>query len=193
MKSIRPPKRRRFQVLWIGFGLLALCSIIPLRLAIAWHQAPAPQAILVLEGSSDRVQFAAQFAKSHPDLLIWVSGNPNGLFLNKTIFRRAGIPEQQVRYDFCATDTVTNFTCNADTFANQNIQHIYLITADFHMLRSLSIAAIVLGSRGIFATPVSVPSQHKLKESPFKIVRDCLRSLVWILTGYTGANLRYRH
>lgn len=188
MKNNKQINHRKLAALLI-IGLVLLSSIIPFRLAIALHQAPTPQAILVLEGSTDRIRFAAQFSKSHPQLPVWISGNPNGLSLNQSIFRQANVPDQQVHYEFCATDTVTNFTCNVDTFVTQKIQHIYVITSDYHMPRSLSIATFVLGSRGIFVTPVPIAT-GKRSESPLKIVRDCLRSIIWILTGYTGADLR---
>ncbi|MGI2902805.1 hypothetical protein [Tolypothrix sp. VBCCA 56010] len=50
-----------------------MASIIPLRLAIAFYQAPIPQAILVLGSASERIEFAAQFWQSHSNLDIWVS------------------------------------------------------------------------------------------------------------------------
>ena len=55
----------------VGLGLaiaIALFSIIPLRIAIAFHQTPVPQAIFVLGGDSQRMEFAAQFWRSHRNL-----------------------------------------------------------------------------------------------------------------------------
>jgi uncharacterized SAM-binding protein YcdF (DUF218 family) len=188
MKTVKCTHPRKFGALLLSLSMV--CSLIPIRLAIALHQSPEPQAILVLEGSPERIKFAAQFSKAAPALPIWVSGNPNGLAFNQAIFRRIGIPEQQIHYDFCATDTVTNFTCNADTLAAHNIQHLYVVTSDYHMQRSLAIAAIVLGSRGIVVTPVPVVSENSFPESPLRTARDCLRSILWVFTGHTGANLR---
>lgn len=76
--------------------------------------------------------------------------------------------------------------------AAQKIQHIYVVTLDYHMPRSLAIAAIVLGSRGIFVTPVAVVSDQPALESPVRIARDCVRSVLWLLTGLTGASFRSR-
>lgn len=98
---------------------------------------------------------------------------------------------QQLHFDFCAVDTVTNFTCNVDNFRSQNIQHIYLITSDYHLQRSLVIAAIVFGSQGIVVTPISVPSGGFPPESPLRVARDFFRSFFWILTGRTGASFRH--
>lgn len=184
---------RQYQksILVLFIAYIGTFSIIPVRLAIAKHQASAPQAILVLEGRTERIRFAAQFSKTHPDLPIWVSGNPDGLRLNQSIFRQSGIGDSQVYYDFCAVDTVTNFTCNVRAFKSRNIQHVYVITSDYHMARSLAIATFVFGSHGIAVTPVSVVSQDHRTASPLRIARDCLRSLVWIFTGHTGAILHY--
>lgn len=196
-----PQSRRAGMLKRVGLRLVILAimgmisiAVIPLRLAITLRQVPHPQAILVLEGNPDRVAFAAQFAQAHADLPIWVSGNPGRLKQNQRLFQQAGIAAGQVRYDFCATDTVTNFTCNVTDFSQRHIRHVYLITSEYHMARSRSIAALVLGSRGIAVTPVPVQSEASADsnppESPLRIVRDCLRSLLWLATGWTGARLK---
>jgi uncharacterized SAM-binding protein YcdF (DUF218 family) len=172
----------------VAIGLSSLAGVISIRLAIAQRQAPNPQAILVLEGNTDRIRFAADFSKSHPKLPIWISGNLEGLDLNQSIFREAGVPLRQVHYDFCATDTVTNFTCNVDGFAEHHIQHVYVVTSTDHMPRSLAIAAIVFGSHGITATPLVVPSDDP-DESWLRILRDCIRCVIWLMTGWTAASL----
>jgi uncharacterized SAM-binding protein YcdF (DUF218 family) len=176
-------------VLTTTIALIVVSSIIPIRSTIALHQAPTPQVILVLEGNTDRVRFAAQFSKSHPTLPIWISGNPGGWNLNQVIFQQAGISTQQLHYDFCATDTVTNFTCNVKAFATRGIQHVYLITSDYHMDRSKAIATVVFGSQGIAITPISVQSEGRSPESGLRTLRDIVRSLTWLVTGRTGASL----
>ncbi|HEY9664667.1 MAG TPA: YdcF family protein [Allocoleopsis sp.] len=153
---------------------------------------PKPQAILVLEGESDRVLFAAQFWRSHRNLPVWVSGNPEGQDFNRQVFQQAGVPFHQVHYDFCATDTVTNLTCTVDEFAANGIQHVYLITSKYHMRRSVAIASLVFGSRGIVVTPIAVASNGKPEESLPHVARDCVRSIIWLTTGWTGASLNPR-
>lgn len=174
----------------IAIGIVAVASILPIRIAIARYQSPLPQGILVLEGQTQRIYFAAKFATEHPTLPIWVSGNPRAHPRNQSIFRDAGIASTQVYYDFCATDTVTNFTCTVSLLKEHDIDHVYVITSDYHMPRSLAIATFVFGSRGITVTPISVDSDNRLPESPIKTIRDCLRSIFWILTRKTGAELR---
>ena len=168
--------------------LLLLLSIIPLRLAIASYQSPHPQAILTLGGGSQREIFTAQFAQSHPSLEIWVS---SGILHEeaRTIFKAYGIPESKVHLDRRAIDTVTNFTSLVADFKHQGIQHLFLITSDFHMPRAKAIAIIVFGSQGIAFTPVTIPSDKPL-ESEFHVLRDVGRALLWLVTGRTGATLR---
>lgn len=166
---------------------LGLVSYIPVRLAIAHHQAPTPQAILTLGGRPARESFTAEFAALHPDLEIWISSGmrPNEA---RSLFQAASIPETHLHLDYRAVDTVTNFTTLVDDLKQQNIQHVYLITSDYHMPRSIGIATIVLGGHGITFTPIAVPSSVP-PESPLRMARDVGRSVFWFMTGQTGASL----
>jgi uncharacterized SAM-binding protein YcdF (DUF218 family) len=184
---------RYFKKYWIFAltGLLVvLLSIIPIRLAIASYQAPFPQGILTLGGGIDREQFTAQFAQHFPNLNIWISA---GTSSDKAypIFQNLGIPKHRLHLDYHAVDTVTNFTSLVSEFHRHRIQHLYLITSNFHMPRAKAIATIVLGSQGITFTPVSVPSDRP-NESLLHILRDCGRSLLWVFTGRTGASFNSR-
>ena len=105
----------------------------------------------------NREEFTAQFAQKHPFLDIWTSsGNmPRG---NPWHLQNCGYPSDRLHLDYRATDTVTNFTTLVSDFKQRRIQHLYLITSDFHMPRAKAIATIVLGSHGIIFTPVSISS-----------------------------------
>lgn len=180
-------------VIWtISVLILLLIGLVPVQLVIAHYQAPQPQVILTLGGGSDRELFTAQFANEHPDLDVWVSsGIPPEPALD--IFRAAGIEDSRVHLDYLAVDTVTNFTSMVDEFKQRNIQHIYLITSDFHMRRSQAIATVVLGSQGIAFTPVAIPSVSlEREEASVRIWRDVGRSILWVVTGRTGASLNPR-
>lgn len=175
-------------------AIIALCLLvgyIPVRLAIAHHQAPQPQGILVLGGDIRRMRFAARFMQRQSQLDIWISDLPNNFPRNRAVFIQAKINRDRLYYDSCPTDTVTNFTCLLDesNFQRRQIQHLYLITSDYHMERARAIATLVLGSRGIAVTPLAVPSE-RVPEPQWKLWRDRLRALVWILTGKTGASLK---
>jgi len=171
----------------ISILILILMGIIPVRLAIAYFQAPHPQAILTLGGSADREEFAAQLAQSDPNLEVWVS---TGIPIHKSeqIFNGAGISSKRVHLDRRAVDTVTNFTTLVEDFKNRHIQHIYLVTSDFHIPRARAIAFVVLGSQGIAFTTLSLPSKLP-KESKFRVLRDSSRALLWVITKRTGASL----
>jgi len=191
-RSLPRPRIRVLLGVFIATGLIVLIGIIPLRLAITLNRVPTPEAVLVLGGNSDRMKFAAKFWQSHPQLDIWVSDYRSNFVFNSSVFQKAGVPQQQIHYDFCPTDTVTNFTCLVKTLTERNLWHLYLITSDYHIARARAIATLVLGSRGIVVTPIAVPSQGYEPESLFRILRDCLRSLMWIMTGWTGASFNPR-
>lgn len=146
-----------------------------------------PQAILVLGGSTQREKFAADLARQNPDLPIWISGGSPKAYARK-IFTKAGIDSHRLHLDYQAVDTVTNFTTLVDEFQARGIEKIYLITSDYHMRRAQMIGQIVLGSRGIDFTPVSVPSERSPEPMP-KAIRDGVRSVLWLVTGHTGSTL----
>lgn len=184
----RQRKRCHFVCLVLATLIVLLMGSLPVRLATAHYQSPHPQAILTLGGGADREAFTAQFAQNHPSLEIWVStGIPRNQA--RAIFRSAGIPDKRVHLDRRAVDTVTNFTSLIEDFKSRKIQHLYLITSDFHMPRAKAIATLVLGSQGIAFTPVSIPSKQP-SESPLHILRDIGRALFWTITGHTGSSLK---
>ena len=62
---------------WFGLSLIiVLVGFIPVRINIAFHQTPTPQAIFVLGGDFERTKFAAEFWLSRRDLDIWVMASP---------------------------------------------------------------------------------------------------------------------
>lgn len=174
-------------LLLLGFVGSILISI-PAKIAIASIQNPQPQAILILGGSHKRDIFAAKFAELYPDIPIWVSSGADDRISAK-IFHDAGIDLDRVYFDRRAIDTVTNFTSLVDDFQTRKIKHLYVVTSDYHISRASAIATIVLGSKGIAFSSISVP-ENRPRESFFKILRDSLRAFVWLITGYTGASLK---
>jgi uncharacterized SAM-binding protein YcdF (DUF218 family) len=186
-------KRPRFVGLAIAAFLFVLLSFIPIRLAIASHQAPTPQAIFTLGGGQLRETFTAQFAQKHPSLEIWVSSGTILPSKTREIFDAAGIPQERLHVDCRAIDTVTNFTSLVADFQKRHFQHLYLITASYHMARAKAIAAFVFGSRGIVVTPIPIDHQHPDSSHPpeslLRTLRDSARAVLWIVTGRTGASL----
>ena len=187
MKFILRSKRYRWYCLVI-FGLIfSLISFIPCRLAVAKICAPHPQAIFTLGGDLSREIFTAQFAKLHPNLEIWISsGSPDNA--TNWAFGIIGLSSVRVHNDRRAVDTLTNFTSLVADFKKRHFQHLYLITADYHMRRAKAIATLVFGSQGIAFTPVSILT-NKPVESWSRTLRDIFRALLWIVTKHTGASL----
>jgi uncharacterized SAM-binding protein YcdF (DUF218 family) len=193
MKSILPTSRTKKKWLFLAIALsVCLLGFIPVRMAIAYHHAPQPQAILVLGGDLARMRFTARFLQKKPELTAWVSDIWSAYPANRGVFREASITPERLQYDFCATDTVTNFTCTVGDFVQEGIDHVYLVTSDYHMRRALAIATLVFGSHGIVVTPLPVPSAGHPPESSLRIARDALRSLLWLATGRSGASLNPR-
>lgn len=147
----------------------------------------SPQALLVLGGAIEREAFAAEFARQHPNLNIWVSSGTNPEYA-EWLFSEAGISQTRLHLDYDAVDTVTNFTTIVDKLKSQGITSVYLITSDDHMRRARVIGEIVLGSRGISLKPLPVPSGRS-PEPIEKAIRDGARAILWLTTGYTGADL----
>ncbi|HEY9763509.1 MAG TPA: YdcF family protein [Trichocoleus sp.] len=149
-----------------------------------------PQAILVLGGSVDREEYAAQVAQRNPNLQVWVSSGSNPEYA-EWVFQQAQIPPDQVRLDYQAVDTVTNFTTVVDDLKAQGVTCVYLVTSDYHMRRASIIGQIVLGSRGIAFKPLPVPSEHPEPEALLRSMRDGARAVLWVVTGQTGSSLAH--
>jgi uncharacterized SAM-binding protein YcdF (DUF218 family) len=191
--KIRLFKLGLVRIVWLIIIIaLLLISFIPARISVTFHQAPTPQAIFVLGGDFERTKFAGKFWQSRKDLDIWVSDFPQYLDQHRRILKKFGVSEEQLHLDGAATDTVTNFTSLVDDFVADNLHHVYLITSDYHMRRSRVIATVVLGSRGVVVTPVSVASRRDEDESLVRVVRDFGRSLLWVVSGRTGAGFNPR-
>jgi uncharacterized SAM-binding protein YcdF (DUF218 family) len=173
--------------LWIGLLLLAT-PFASLAYLHYQQQFLTPSLALVLGGAPEREQFAAQFAKRHPEVKIWVSSGSNPEYA-EWVFDQAQVPDEQWQLDYQAVDTVTNFTTLVDKLEARDIDEVYLITSDYHMRRASIVAQIVLGSRGISFKPVAIPTEHRPErpETFAREVRDGARSLLWVVTGKNGS------
>lgn len=155
-----------------------------------WQQRQLqPDAILVLGGAEEREHFAAKFAHQNPTLPIWVSSGSNRDYA-EWVFAEAGISGDRLHLDYQALDTVTNFTTLAKDFKASGFDSIYVITSDYHMRRAQVIGNIVMGSQGIQCRPIAIESD-RAPEPLRKVIRDGVRSLLWVATGRTGTALGY--
>lgn len=175
-------------------GAKWLLLLLPV-LWIGYHEVrgyvATPQAMLVLGGAIERETFAAEFARKHPELPIWVSSGSNPEY-TEAVFADAGIARQRLHIDRDAVDTVTNFTTLVEEFRARGIDSVYVITSDYHMRRARVIGEIVFGSRGISMHPIAVPSQQE-PEPLSKAVRDGARAILWVVTGHTGSTLSRKY
>ncbi|MBD6614540.1 YdcF family protein [Komarekiella sp. 'clone 1'] len=181
------------KLLFTGKTFRFMALVLPL--AMWWgykevqNQFVQPQAVLVLGGSTRRLErekFTAQFARKHPNIPIWITGGSPPKSTQR-VFTKAGIDPKRLHLDYQAVDTVTNFTTLVDDLQARGINSVYLITSDFHMRRACVIGEIILGSRGIELKPVPVPSE-KSPEPIEKSIRDGVRAILWVATGYTGTD-----
>ena len=163
--------------------LMIRLGVIPIQSAIALSQSPQPQAIFVPGSGKQREKGAAQLALAHPDIPIWVSSGSDPEW-TYAYFQKIGISPDRFHLDYCAIDTVTNFTCLVDELKQQKIRHVYLATSDFHLPRARVIGFLIFGSRNIAITPWSITSQAP-PEPIAPLLRDSIRSMIWIVTGLT--------
>ncbi|NEQ50375.1 MAG: YdcF family protein [Leptolyngbya sp. SIO3F4] len=155
-----------------------------------WHirgRLSSPTAALVLGGDIQREEFAAQFATENPGLDVWISSGSNPEY-STWVFQQSEVSLDRLHLDYRAVDTVTNFTTLVDDFDRLGIKSVYVITSDYHMRRATTIAAIVLGSRGIHYKPLPVTSERQ-PEPWLRSLRDGGRSILWVFTGKTGSEL----
>jgi uncharacterized SAM-binding protein YcdF (DUF218 family) len=184
-RLVRRPKQKRFKLRQLIVAVLLGGGLAYWHFS---HPVKTPQAALVLGGEPRREQFAAEFARQHPSLPIWVSGGSNPEYA-QWIFQQAGVSENLVHLDYSAVDTLTNFTTLADKLRSQGITSIYLITSDYHMRRAEWIGQVVLGSRGIQFQAVAIPTD-KTPEPLEKAIFDGARAVLWVITGNTGTFLK---
>jgi len=178
----RRRQRRPSRLPLVATGLAGV-ALVALSRGLWWPAPPPAQLILVLGGDADRERVAAHLARSD-GLPVVVSGGTNPEYATWLFREREGLPANQVRLDYRARDTLTNFTSLVDDLHQARIRHALLVTSTDHMARALLVGRIVAGSRGIHLTPVAVPCGSAcVTESRAKIWGDGLRAAVWVLSG----------
>ena len=178
-------------VMVLGGRSLLLCVAVvagaavggPLRpfleAALTNHQ---PQRILVLGGDADRERMGLHLAR-RMNLPLVVSGGTNPEYAQYLV-RDAGLPQDRVRLDYRAEDTLGNFTSLVDELERDGVHHLLLVTSEDHLPRAMAVGGIVAGSRGIRLTGVPVSCQPECRdESLGKRFGDGLRAAAWVITG----------
>jgi uncharacterized SAM-binding protein YcdF (DUF218 family) len=182
---VRPKLSRRHRRSRLPWLLLATAatSLLWLSRGWWWPGPPPPQMILVLGGDKDREIVAADLARRRR-LPVVVSGGTNPEYAHWLFQERARLPERQVRLDYRARDTLSNFTSLVDDLRRARIRHALLVTSSDHMDRALLVGRIVAGSRGIHLTPVPVSCGDLCAaEGRRRVWGDGARAAVWVLSG----------
>lgn len=182
MRAVRRRRQRPSRLPLLATGLVAV-SLLVLSRGLWWPAPPPAQMILVLGGDADRERVAAHLARAD-GLPVVVSGGTNPEYATWLFREQEGLPADQVRLDYRASDTLSNFTSLVDDLRQAHIRHALLVTSSDHMDRALLVGRIVAGSRGIHLTPVPVPCGAAcVRETRQKIWGDGLRAAVWVLSG----------
>eukprot|EP00741_Cyanophora_paradoxa_P011242 tig00020554_g10861.t1 len=145
---------------------------------------PRGEAVFVLGGEESREAYAALYVRERPDLPVWVSSGSPAHYACR-VFVNRGVEPERVFLDYRAIDTLTNFTTMVETFSALGVRRVLLVTTGDHMARAATIARLVFGSRGIALTPLPVPTPRP-NEPRRKVLKDALRSVCWLATGFVG-------
>lgn len=179
-------RRQKARQGWRGGLLLLAVPLVWFGQSQVKAKFREPEAILVLGGAAEREHFAADFARQHPDLDVWVSSGTNPEYA-QWLFQEAEIAPDRLHLDYRAVDTVTNFTTVVADLKSSGIESVYLVTSDYHMRRASIIAQVVLGRHDITFQPMPVPSEVADAEPLVRGLRDGARAVLWVLTGQTGS------
>lgn len=179
-----PAPGRRRSLPWRLVLLLALAGTwVWLSRGWWWPPPPPAQVILVLGGDLEREHHAAELARQR-GLPVVVSGGSNPEYAHWLFEQDQGLPSRQVRLDYRATDTLSNFTTLVDDLRQARVRHALLVTSSDHMDRALLVGRIVAGSRGIHLTPEPVDCADQcVAERRRKVWGDGLRALLWVVSG----------
>ncbi len=177
---VRPARRSSLPLVMIGMAGLGL---LWLSRGWWWPPPPPPQMILVLGGDAAREEVAARLARKD-GLPVVVTGGSNPEYAHWLFEQREGLPPAQVKLDYRARDTVSNFTSLVDELRNARIRHALLVTSEDHMDRALLVGRIVAGSRGIHLTPVPVSCGDLcVREGRRLVWGDAARAALWVVSG----------
>lgn len=118
----------------------------------------AADAIIVLTGGRDRIQCGIDLYRQGKGKLLLISGVHKDVRL-QDLFPKKAFPDQErlknvVFLDYEASNTVENAQRTRDWVLARGIQSVILVTADFHMRRSLLEFHQRLDNVRIYAYPV---------------------------------------
>jgi uncharacterized SAM-binding protein YcdF (DUF218 family) len=161
-------------------GLLFASLSLNIILMLTNHNSLPADAFLVLGGSINREIYVARLAKEYLNTPILISqGSDDPCIL--LIFKREGVPIDNVWLEKCAESTFDNFFFTAPILKTWDVKKIRLITSQTHLPRAKLMAELILGSQGIavdldIAPETGIPGND---ESIVKTTIDVTRSFFW--------------
>jgi hypothetical protein len=161
--------------------------IAPLLPSIAQRRA-----IVVLADDPLRTEAALDLWERDPDSQFWILGGPNLLLASWNQLDQRGIAVSDARLGAMmqGDDTVGQLTLLSHRLP-RNVRYVTLVTDRSHSQRSLLIARLALGGRGIHVEvpPDTVLPARLPPENPLRRWRDGLRVQLWRAIGWDGRSL----
>jgi len=145
-------------------------------------------AIFALGGNVDREKYALILAETYQCPVYISSGDLTADHPAVLSLLQCGVP---CVIDRSAVDTLTNFTTMVPLLRDR-YDCVHVITSQNHQRRASAIARVVFGlGAKIRYVVVAVPwvQEGDTSEGIVRIVRDVVRSFIWLLTGWTGSSI----
>tara|TARA_Y100001968_G_C19356834_1_gene717646 strand:- start:590 stop:1165 length:576 start_codon:yes stop_codon:yes gene_type:complete len=170
-------------LLSLGSLIIYSTTIGPINPYIkAANNKKSPELILVLGGDISREKEGIRISKELRIPLL-ISGGSNPEYA-EWLIKKEGLDRKNVKLDYRAKDTFSNFTSIIDDLINDEVSHLLMITSEEHFHRANLIGKIIIGSRGIKLTSLSLDCLVECKkESNRKKLLDSIRAISWISTG----------
>ncbi|MEM9807246.1 MAG: ElyC/SanA/YdcF family protein, partial [Cyanobacteria bacterium P01_D01_bin.56] len=120
---------------------------------------------------------ASTFSTPQPILISSGSVDP----CIRLLFEQAQASLDQVWLEDCAESTFGNFVYSVPILETWQVHHVTLVTSGSHTLRAVTLARILLGSQGIWVTPLIIDERGipGNQESLLKTTLDIGRSVLW--------------
>ena len=141
-----------------------------------------PELILVLGGDVRREKEGIKISKKLGIPLL-ISGGSNPEYA-EWLIEKEGIDRNNVKLDYRAKDTLSNFTSIIEDLIDNDISHLLMITSEEHFQRANLIGKMIMGSKGIKLTSLSLDCHIECKKESYrKQVLDSIRAISWISIG----------
>ena len=149
----------------------------------------SPAEVLLVLGGSETRELACAALHSGEALLVLSSGAATP----EECAAAAGIDLRRVVVDRRAVCTVTNFTSIVTDLEKAGCRSVVITTSPSHMRRAFLVGCVCLGSRGIRCERRCCRDdddpEGPRQESTLRVLRDLLRSALWLLAGWDGGGV----